>query len=84
MTTPANKKPILIKQTGIYMMRNGVRANIHTIKPNDNHNVTAFTCKGNIEVVFRGRTTFRGYNIWHESGDNGAFESEYDIVEFIG
>lgn len=79
--TPANRKPVIIDSIGLYKMRNGIKARIDTIKPNDNKSVTAFTCKGAIERLFRGKKAFKGFSIWHESGQSTGVESEYDIIE---
>ena len=81
--TPFNKLPVIIKEKGIYLLRNGGRALIHEVQENKNKEVTAFTCKGSVERMFRGKKRFKGYKIWHESGMGAAFESDHDIVAFI-
>tara|TARA_B100000700_G_scaffold311500_2_gene393814 strand:+ start:220893 stop:221228 length:336 start_codon:yes stop_codon:yes gene_type:complete len=79
--TPMNTKPVIIDSVGIYLMRNGKRAQIDTVEPHGDKNVTRFNCKGCVERVFRGKVSFRGYRIWHESGLASVFESEWDILE---
>ena len=76
----ANTLPVVIDKSGIYIMRNGSRARIDTVEVNSNKSVTAFTCKGSVERMFRGKLRFKGYAIWHESGQATGFESEYDII----
>tara|TARA_B100001245_G_scaffold229359_1_gene207634 strand:- start:16 stop:267 length:252 start_codon:yes stop_codon:yes gene_type:complete len=76
-----NTLPTLIDSIGTYIMRNGNRAYIDQIKEYPDKDVTAFTCKGNIERMFRGKLRFKGYKIWHPSGRASAFESEFDIVK---
>ena len=73
--------PIVIDETGVYIMRNGKRALIHAIKKYPHKDVTAFNCKGSIERQFRGKMRFKEHSIWHPSGRNKAFECEFDIVE---
>lgn len=78
--SPANKLPVVIKETGIYIMRNGDRAIINEIKPNEHKSLMCFTCKGSIEKMFRGKMSFRGFETWHESGLKAGLPTEFDIV----
>ena len=76
----ANTLPVIITEPGIYIMRDGGRARIDRVYDNSDKTVTAFTCKGSLERMFRGKMRFKGYSIWHESGQATGFESEYDII----
>ena len=79
--TSLNRLPTVIDGLGIYIMRDGRRAHIHTIKDNSDKSVTSFTCKGSRSRMFRGKQVFDGYAIWHESGRSVATSiSPFDIV----
>ena len=78
--TPLNRLRVVITGPGIYMMRNGSRARVHTANNNSDKTVTAFTCKGCVETMYRGRLVYKAYKIWHESGLATTTLSECDIV----
>lgn len=78
-----NRLPTIIDEPGIYLTRTGRRVKIHAVdtRPRPDPEVTAFTAKGAIESTLRGKTAFRGFDVWHISGRAFALkESTRDIV----
>lgn len=76
-----NNLPVIVTSPVIYVTRNGARVMVHDVKPAPSHDVTAFTVQGSIERMFRGKPSFRGYEIWHVSGRAYSHkESGRDIV----
>jgi hypothetical protein len=75
--TSHNFLPVIINETGIYIMRNGQRANIHTIKSNDDKTVTVYGCQGSVAK----NNKFKGFKGWHESGRATFGKSEFDIMK---
>ena len=81
VVTTLNRLPVIVTAPGLYRTRDGRRVQVHTVKPNADLTVTAFTAGGAIERMFRGKLTFRGFDIWHVSGRAYPLqESPRDIV----
>jgi hypothetical protein len=76
-----NTMPIVVHVPGDYVTRDGRRVTVREIKPNDDLTVTAFTVKGSIWKMFRGKESPRVNNIWHVCGRSLPLkESPADIV----
>lgn len=85
LITPLNRLPVVVTGPGIYIRRDGKRVEVHTVKPNDDLSVTAFTVNGATERMFRGAMRFKGFNIWHVSGRAyGLAEHPSDIIRKEG
>ncbi len=63
-----NTLPTVIDGPGEYKTRDGGRATIHEVKPNNDDTTTSFDAKGSLWKLFRGKLRPRDYNIWHVSG----------------
>lgn len=59
---------VVITEPGIYITRNGKRARIDNINPNQNMILNGHAARGRVERTFRGKLGFRGFEIWHVSG----------------
>lgn len=76
-----NNLPAIVTAPGIYVTRNGARVMVHNVKASPAPDVTAFTVKGSVERMFRGKPRFKGFNIWHISGRAYPLkESGRDII----
>lgn len=76
-----NNLPTIVTAPGLYITRNGDRVMVHEVAASPAPDVTAFTVKGSVERMFRGKPRFKEYAIWHISGRAYPLnESGRDII----
>lgn len=75
-----NELPTIITEPSDYITRDGRRVTIHEITAST-PGTTAFSAKGAVWAMYRGKVRARGYDIWHISGRrNPLKESVTDII----
>lgn len=78
-----NNMPVVVTEPGLYVLRNGQKAEVYNIKPYPNADVTAFTVQGGVLSV-KGKRVRSEYNIWHPSGRKYVLtESKHDIIRKV-
>ena len=58
-----NNLPVIVNGPGFYKTRDGNKVTVHEVKPYPSDDVTAFTVKGSIWKMYRGKYCSRDYDI---------------------